>query len=200
LDPPQALGNGATWTRRVVSTERTINTNIAQDAFLEVALYDPDNEAASLTDKIASVEVRWTFEEDCSVTLLCPGLTATVLEWAPGTASWSGRTSATRRFLGNPDDQTGTALVELDDPDNLHKLRLRAEYGELKNVEIQAYSSEGAPVPLPGRVRIDAWGQYGGTQQHLTVRLPRRTPLSGLYDFAVFSECSIVKGYPISCP
>ena len=196
---PQALGNGATWTRLVASSERTIEATIAQDAFVEVALYDPDNENQSLTDKIARVEVRWTFDEDCSASV-CPGLTAAVLEWSPGTATWTGRTSETRRFLGVADVRTGIALIELADPDSLHKLRLRAEYGKLKNVEIQAFASDDTPVPLPGRVRIDAWGRYGDTQQHLTVRLPRRTPLSGLYDFAVFSECSIVKGYPISCP
>ena len=196
---PQALGNGATWTRQASSTERTIEATLAQDSSLEIALFDPDNESQGLTDKIARVEVRWTFDEDCSESI-CPGLTATVLEWAPGTPSWGGRTSETQRFLGTADSRTGEALIELVNPDSLHNLRLRAEFGKLKNVEIQAFSSDDAPVPLPGRVRIDAWGQYGDTQQHLTVRLPRRTPLSGLYDFAVFSECSIVKGYPISCP
>ena len=39
-----------------------------------------------------------------------------------------------------------------------------------------------------------------GVEQKLLVTLPRQTPLSGVYDFVVFSECSIVKGGSISCP
>jgi hypothetical protein len=198
---PQALGNGATWTRRVSSTERSIDATIAQDSFLEVALYDPDDESRSLAERAARVEISWTFDEDCAETP-CPGLTASVLEWIPGTPNWSGRAVETQRFLGVAGTKTGAASIAFDPDtlDRLRKVRLRAEYGKLKNVQIQAFALDGSVVPLPGRIRIDAWGQYNETQQHLTIRLPRRTPLLGLYDFAIFSECSIVKGYPISCP
>jgi hypothetical protein len=49
-------------------------------------------------------------------------------------------------------------------------------------------------------VTIDVTGTYSSTKQRLIVSIPRQEPLSGLYDFAVFSECSLVKGSPISCP
>ncbi len=201
VETPQPLNNGASWTRTVAGKERTVVADIPRDSFIELALYDPDSEAESLADAIKKISVDWTYDPCVLEEDTCPKLIATVVRWEPSTTTWSEDAAQTERFESGVADAP-PAYITLDNLIDLHKLRLRAEDADLHEVRIQAYSDDAmnVPVDLPGRVRIDTWGKFGQTQQHLTVRLPRRTPLSGIYDFALFSECSLVKGYPISCP
>lgn len=201
VDTPQVMNNGASWTRTVVGSEPIVYAEIPRDAFIELALYDPDQEAFSLAMAIHKVTVDWNYNDCVPEDDTCPKLVATLTQWEPSATSWSEDAAKTIRFATGVD---GAPPVEISlaNPAYLHKLRLRAEDADLHDVRVQAYADDALtiPVDLPGRVRIDTWGRFGQTQQHLTVRLPRRTPLSGLYDFALFSECSLVKGYPISCP
>ena len=48
-------------------------------------------------------------------------------------------------------------------------------------------------IPIPSRLIITADGRYRDSIQQVEVRTPIRPPLSGLYDFVLFSEESIVK-------
>jgi hypothetical protein len=49
-------------------------------------------------------------------------------------------------------------------------------------------------VDLPSRVAITATGAFGTAHQAVEFRLPRLQPLTGAFDYAIFSQCSIVKG------
>lgn len=53
---------------------------------------------------------------------------------------------------------------------------------------------------LRGFTLIEMRGSYVGTRQRITVTLPQELPASGLFDHVVFSECSLVKGGPATCP
>ncbi len=193
-DAPVTLSNQASWTRDVAYTEPQIKTHLAKDSTFELDLFDPDAETQAYADNITQVTVDWS-TATCTVGS-CPKLSYNLVHWDAGLTQWqAGMVESGRLVSGEQvaiDLSPGTAS-------RLYKLRLRAEEQPVDDVLITAYSGN-TPVDIPGRVRIDADGSFGGTQQHLTVRLPRRTPLSGLYDFAVFSECSLVKGYPIRCP
>jgi hypothetical protein len=81
-----------------------------------------------------------------------------------------------------------------------YRVRLRAEHGTLRDVVVKAFDRFNQQAKVPGRVVVDGYGEFGGIVQRVTVRVPRRSPLSSLFDFAIFSECSLVKGYPIACP
>lgn len=48
-------------------------------------------------------------------------------------------------------------------------------------------------IDIPSRLIINAQADYGSSHQELKVRTPIRPPLSGLYDFVIFSEEEIVK-------
>jgi len=198
---PQQQANGASWTRTVAGKERVISAQLPRDSFIELALYDPDREGISLADAIKRVAVSWTNDPCVPEDDTCPKLVATLVKWSPGTTTWSEDASKTERFTTGVDG-VPPAYITLSDVGDLYKLRLRAEDADIRDLRVQAYADDAmnTPVDLPGRIKIDTWGRYGTTQQHLTARLPRRMPLSGMYDFAVFSECSLVKGYPISCP
>lgn len=193
------LQNGATWYRIVSGKEQVVNTLIPQDSFYEVALYDPDQEGALLADQISVVRLDWSNDPCAEEDDICPALIITMVKWDPLSDQWSEDALTSWRFASDANGATSTQYLNIA-PSYLYKMRLRAEDGDIKDVMVRGYDEGGQAVDLPGRVRIDAYGNFGTTRQHLAVRLPRRTPLSGLFDFAIFSECSLVKGYPISCP
>lgn len=186
---PQVLDNGAEWTRQIETAEPVIYMTIPKDSLAEVALYDPDEPIETTT--IKSVKVWWN--DDCGG---CSVLHTTLVGWLPQAISEF--ESTTYRYTWNPASPTVT--IPLGGLQQLYRLRLRADGGTMEDVEIRAVDASGADVDLPGRVKIDARGHYVNTQQRLTVTMPRQVPLSSVYDFVVFSECSLVKGGPISCP
>jgi hypothetical protein len=191
---PQPLTNTASWTRAVTDREDVIYAGtIPRDSFIEVALFDPDQETTA-TD-IASVDVTWT--DQCAG---CTVLRTTMIGWRPGgPIAWDPLDPA-KVGIATFNHTGGTASVSTGADNKLYRLRLLARQGDLENVQVRAKDGSAQPTTLPGRVKIDAVGSYGGVEQRLTVTLPRQTPLSGVYDFVVFSECSLVKAGVASCP
>jgi hypothetical protein len=51
----------------------------------------------------------------------------------------------------------------------------------------------GGNCSLPGRVDITATGSYRGSTRLMDLTVPRLSPISGIFDYGVFSECSIDK-------
>ncbi|MBI4457546.1 hypothetical protein HY633_01120 [Candidatus Uhrbacteria bacterium] len=187
---PVALGNGAAWTRDVSGTEQVIFANVPEDSFVHLDLFDPDNETTAPC--IARVQVDWDPGNGAA-------LRTTLMPWSPGSPFNWDQNAVTTNYAG------GSISIPLDQT-KLYALRLRALHATLTDVSITAYGpanscSSGEEIkPLPGRVSIDSIGEFGSSRQRLNVTLPRRTPLSGVYDFVIFSECSLVKGGTISCP
>jgi len=189
ITTPESMTNGATYTRDVTGTEPVIYLTIPQDSTAEIALYDPDQPISETG--IDSVRIWWN--DDCSG---CSVLHSTLVGWLP--QSITGFDNVTNNYPWNP--SSPTAGISLGGQNQLYRLRLRADNATMKDVEVRAYDASNNDIDLPGRVRIDAHGSYVDTEQRVTVTLPRQVPLSGVYDFVVFSECSLVKGGPISCP
>jgi hypothetical protein len=184
---PQSLANNSAWTVTVAPSEPVVYAgNLTQDSFTEIALYDPDQPTTATN--IASVSVTWL--DDC---LGCSVLEAAMVSWlSGGPIAWDPN-AATYRFTG------GSATLSAASG-KLYRLRLMARSGGFQNVQVRAYDVAGAAVPVPGRVRIEAIGAFSTVRQRLTAVMPRELPLSGLYDFVVFTECSLVKGGTVSCP
>jgi len=60
-------------------------------------------------------------------------------------------------------------------------------------ITLKVYNDSGELVDIPSRLIIASAASFGNSQQTVTVRTPIRPPLSGLYDFVLFSEKEIVK-------
>lgn len=60
-------------------------------------------------------------------------------------------------------------------------------------ITLTAHNRVTGPEPIPSRLIIDAEAISGRSLQRLRVRTPVRPPVSGLYDFVLFSEEQIVK-------
>ena len=212
--------NGAAWSRDVQGDEDEIRLAIPRDSFFEINLFEPAGGRLGHLDETAfargidHLEVDWAEPDGCVAADNCPVLFAEWVRWNPNSLDADptdplspGVMVFSKRY--RKVDLTGPARIppiedkfpaSLQIPTYAYRLRLRAEYADMRNVVITAKDNLGDKINIPGRVKVDAWGRYGDTYQKLSVRIPRKTPLSSLFDFAVFSECSLVKGYPISCP
>jgi len=187
----KTLGNAATWKRTVTGTEDVLYIGgLADNSFTEVTLFDPDTQASSGVD-----HVNITWADKCSG---CTILGASIVGWQPGTV-WDPLSAASVDFTATR-HPGGSASVTVPAPTKLNRLRLRAIGGDLDDVRIRGYDGANVLKPLPGRIKIDSRGTFVGVEQKLLISLPRNAPLSGAFDFVVFSECSIVKGGTISCP
>jgi len=183
------LGNGATWSRSVSTKETVLHVGtLPQDAVAEVALYDPDDVDAVLD--ISFVKVTW--DDACTGASI---LRSTLIGW--DATGWTPN-AVMNQFVHSPDG----ALIAIP-TSRLHRLRLIAKNCDLQNVVVTALKDTVGvltAVDIPGRLKIVATGTYANVNQTLTATIPRRTPLSGLFDFVLFSECSLVKGSIGSCP
>ncbi|MDD5251652.1 MAG: hypothetical protein PHT12_03380 [Patescibacteria group bacterium] len=193
---PQLVENSATWTRLVSPTEPTLTFDLARDSFVEIDLFDPDkpSEALAPPNDIASILLTWP-ENTCQ-SGACPHLVASLVAWDPlNFNTWSEEASSVQRVSAS---FSGLTLSNLSD--RQHRLRLRAEDGDFRQLTVAALNGVGNQALIPGRAVIRVSGQYGGAVQTIQVRAPRHAPLSSIFDFAIFSECSVVKGFPIRCP
>lgn len=193
LPDAATLGNGARWTRTVAMAENAVFTVIPQDDLLEISLYDP-LQPITATD-LSRVRVWWT--DECGG---CSAIQASLVGWLPQQLAWDQDSTTQTLRAGSA---SSPLVISLADPNRLYRLRLRALNADLKNVEIRVFSDVNVvdePRDIPGRVRIDARGLFRDAQQRISVTLPQREPGSGLLDFALYSECSIVKGGPATCP
>jgi hypothetical protein len=218
--PSVTLDNRAKWERTVTAGETDLVIRLPQDAGYEIDLIDFDKDLTDDQPEIAWLRMTWVPPAGCDMADTCPILEVSAVSFDPNvTDSWekmsgldqatsdsvfetieySGVTtpfyygSMTRRFTD------GLAVVGLT-PGRLNIVRLRAEAAAIDRLTVRALNESGVQLAVPGRVKIDTVGRMGGTEQRLTVRMPRRPPLMGIYNFAVFSECSLVKGHPIRCP
>jgi hypothetical protein len=222
------MPNDSAWTRDVDIEEEEIRLAIPENSFFEINLFEPSEPLGKLSGinpdyaDIARLQVTWGEEGVICDPLggVCPKLHA---EWVRWDANDLGVDDSIQVFsqlyLANGIETVmvpplvGDLSISLDrlagvegvtEPlkldDYAYRLRLRAEGGDLRDVTIRAINTFGDQVPIPGRIKVEAYGKYAGITQKLTVRVPRRSPLSSLFNFVVFSQCSLVKGYSISCP
>jgi len=187
------LTNNVTWTRTVTASESSVYIpTIPQDGTAELLLYDPDTNTP--LNGLDHVEISWTGPASSSV----PVLSALAAGWFKNVA------------VTTPDQvqtyvnkwTTSPATITLNDPNKLYRLRLRAENTALSGITVKAWT--GLPTPaiinLGTRLTVTSNGDYYGARQRLSATWPRRLPAAGLFDFVMFSECSLVKTVPPSCP
>lgn len=185
------LDNGATWSRTVATSESVVYAgNLIEDGIYEVALYNPDASINALD--IDSVKLTWA--DSCAG---CTVAETSFITWNAGSpVIWNPNVTVLR----NTWTSDGVTL-SVPDVTKLQRLRITSKGGDISNLQIRAYNASGVQTTVPGRLKIDAIGRFANASQKLTATLPRTVPLSGIFDYVVFTECSLVKGGPSSsCP
>lgn len=193
------MGNGSNWKRTLSATETTIFTSIPKEKSYEIVLWNP--EAPSTPAGIESMTFSW--DDDCGGT---SGLEVLTTGWDPAAV---GGFNALVAFHGDSPALTFLRVTpRVIDNDftagKAYRVRLRAKTCNISNLAVSAYSAEnaiGPQVPMPSRIAISSTGSYNTARQAVELKLPRLQPLSGAFDFVIFSQCSLLKGVTsIPCP
>jgi hypothetical protein len=186
------MGYGARWSRSLQSTETTIFAAIPKDRSYEVVLWDPETPS----NPAGAESLSFAWDDLCGGT---SGLEVLATGWDPGA---SGGFNPSVAFHG---DSPALTFLHIDprviDNDfqaaKAYRVRLRAKNCDIFNLAITAYSADnagGTQVPIPSRLAVESVGTYATARQAMELKLPRLQPLSGAFDFVIFSQCSLLKG------
>lgn len=190
-----SLGPNGKWSRVVSGSEQAVATNIVKDRSYEMLLWNPDSPANPMG--VESMTYAWS--DSCGGT---SALEVEVVGWDPSIPNGSSVFSSDVTFHG-----TSPALTYLYNSSGItdnsfsaglaYRSRFRAKNCDIYNLTVTAWSADdagGAVVSLPSRVVITSTGTFGSSRQAMEIRLPRLQPLSGAFDYVIFSQCSILKG------
>ncbi len=190
--------NGSSWkfNGSFASTTNKIIPSVATSSFAVVDLFDPDNVGPAGADQVT---VTWNNGPDC-------GLQYANLE--VGYAEWnlSGNIIPNKFTIEKKNDSTILAPGDQNqaiilDANRSYRLRLAPSICSVANVVVQPLSA-GVPTVFPGDVTLSAEGTFGPASQKIAVTMPKLDVLSGLFNFVVFTECTLVKqdGVTPICP
>lgn len=186
------MGNASEWSRTLTATETTIFTSIPKDRSYEVVLWNP--EAPSSPAGIESLTFAW--DDNCGGTsgleVLSAGWDPTAVGGFAPIVSFHGDSPALTFLRVTP------RVIDNDfTPAKAYRVRLRAKTCDISNLAISAYSADnagGSQMPIPSRIAVDSTGTYVTARQAMEFKLPRLQPLTGAFDFVIFSQCSLLKG------
>lgn len=169
-----------TWNRPTPITNKIqslTKDELLKDQTWQIDLYNPDNLSSDFLPA-QRLAVSWGSGDGW--------LEVSWVGWSNG--EW---TPITIKKI-NPARSTGTD-IDLSQADNegatLFRVRFRALFDNISNLEVASRDEK----LLLSDIVIKSVGQFGQVQQAVEARLPRESPLSGLYDFVIFSEDSIIK-------
>ena len=186
------MANGSGWSRSITASETTLFAEVPKNRVYEIVLWNPESPASP-----AGVEsMTFSWDDVCGGT---SGLEVLAAGWDPAgvggfdpDVAFHG-SSAALTFL-----RTLPRVIDNDfSASKAYRIRLRAKVCDIFNMAVSAYSADnaaGAQVEIPSRVAVAANGTFGTARQAVELRLPRLQPLSGVFDYVIFSQCSILKG------
>lgn len=195
------LPNNASYLMITDDAEDYLVTNLLKDQTLQLDLYIPGS-LLPLDSPVKSLGFSWSDD---------PGSWLEV-RWVAWTTLGVLNPEVTGAERGKKIPPGDDQIINLDVNDYLYKVRITARYADVSNLEIVAYDQVnpnptdcGTPgpgsdcqTPIPGRIKIKGLGEYpnnspSAAKQAILVTLPQISPLSGLYDYVIFSEDPVVK-------
>lgn len=182
--------NGATVSFSAATSSNTIFVStIPQDQVYELSLFHAG--ATPPAGGVSRLVVRW--QANCFDSSV---MEVQHVNWTPG-SGWNASIAKFRyAYNQQPVD------IALPAPaTNAYRVRLRPEGCDANEVRIDAFDGAGQPTSVPDRATIVSNGSYAGVRQAVQIVAPLFAPLSSIYDFVLFSECSITKdGSASECP
>jgi hypothetical protein len=183
--------------RQKPTTETIGNATAEWEATLaeEAVFKIPQNDYAVLNlpqnSRIDTIEIPpWTKAPDCPSWIEVSGLS-----WDPTSPQGFSEADVQRQPYALGDSPVRFDVLA----DKAVQIRIKALYCDIHKLEVYGLA-DGGPTSLPSRVVINSTGDYLGSRQALRISTLARPPLSGLFDFVIFSECSLVKGGVPACP
>jgi len=185
LIPPGDCGLG--YLKCAVSIDdqnvKRIQMKLAKDQTFQFDLFNPDNPGAGAN--VESLRISWgslaAFPEISSV------------EWTPGAQlNWNEYPAAAvnKRIIGV------TGFDNYFSASKNYRVRVKALRSDMNNLDLQLFSSDnggGSSVNFPNFLLVNSTGESSGATQTVTVKFNRYPPLSGMFDYVLFSEAKLKK-------
>lgn len=153
--------------------------DLPENQSFQIDLYDPLD--FNDTVDLESMDLSWDGDGWIELSLV---------EWDAGAqVVWNDE--AVQKFLYNQN-----ALCNVFQQGKNYLVRLKALTGDVENLSVTIYTGENATgneISFPQFVVVNSSGKNGNVKQKIQVELPRKAPLHGLFDYALFSEESIIK-------
>lgn len=174
------LENNVKWDSKTEKTEPSIIGSLQKNKSAQIELYDPEDSKKS--SELESMKITWTG----------PGswIEVSYVEWSPGAAIAYPDQTVKLQYSG------GLAVINAFSSTKAYKVTIKALYAEITDMTIQAYSLDNAAgdlVPITNHLTMVGTGSYGQTRQSIEVIVPQEAPVSGIFDYVIFSEESLVK-------
>ncbi|MBU0670543.1 hypothetical protein KKF29_00115, partial [Patescibacteria group bacterium] len=195
----ELLKNNSKWSiNSVTDSEDSVSTPLAQLNSMEVNYYNPDDYATSIITGSSQLEVTWIETSACAAPT---DVEITVNKWHAG--YWPedpDKEDIVEKFLAS-----GGSYTRALDSGWFYQVRARPMDCDLDEITITAIdttSSQPKVVPIYGELTITSIGESGRSKQALVAKTTWQVPIYSLYDFALFSECDIVKesSPKVNCP
>jgi hypothetical protein len=186
------LSNASRWARTTADKELQIYGKIEKDNSMQVDLFDPENAIAA---GIESVKIEWV--SNCILPAVST-IEVSFISWDPA-VGWSEATEKKFKYTSLASPVINNSFSSAKS----YRLRIKSLYCDIGNVVVTAWGADNAAPPqieIPARIVLNSTGEYSIARQAIRVTMPRRSPMSGLYDYVLFSECSLVKGDEAVCP
>lgn len=178
-----SFANGSSWASEdgshYVTTNVKVFPTLARGDVQFVDLYDPDYLGAA-----AGVgQVRWQWTDSTGLCQVELGYA----EWTTGSVvipdQFKFYTS-----VGGSGSQILTST-------KAYRLRFRSKNCTISNFQVRVYQNVGdvSPINFPGDITIAAEGTYKKSKQAIAVTMPRLDVLSSVFNYVIFSECSLIK-------
>lgn len=194
-----SMGNGAAYEiAGVTATEDVAMFDLDALESAEVDYFDPDNPMQSIiTDPASQVEIGWNDGSDCA----SPAEVEVSLgQWQEG--QWSESPDQVNKIVSSSPPVYLGMLTNW-----VYRVRVRPLNCSAEDLEIRAYVNDGSPdppaIPIYGQIAVTSLGRAGNSQAALQARTTWNAPVYSLYDFALFSQCDIIKTDPalsVVCP
>ena len=195
------MDNNASYKIIAEDSENVVIKSLAQDETLQLDLYNSGSLSA-LSPAVKALGFNWLEQQNAWLEVRWISWT-TAGSLNPGAASnWQNK----GRKISQGDVPY---IMNLENADNyLYSVRLTARYASITNLEVKAYDTinpvtncdplTSCQIGIPGRVFIKGLGEYpngksDAAKQAILVTMPEVEPLSGFYDYVLFSEEAIMK-------
>ncbi len=183
---------------RTVSDElANINIGLKKDEFYQIDVFDQED--VSLGSDLDTLSIEW--DSNCGDD---SWIELTINEWEilGGEIDWSSQDAHIKKCLFNLSDSPvtigdGTICIDFD-PENAYQFRFKALYCDVSNLILSAKNQSGNTLYFKNIYNSTSVGEYPldaeeASRQALTVSLRKTSPLSGLFDYVIFSEKSLIK-------
>ena len=185
-----SYGNGGTWvsTGAYEPTTSKKFTQVSTSSFAIIDLFDPDK--LNIPPGIASMHITWSkADPDCA------GMAQLEVSYGYWKVVDGVPQLPDESYTVLAKDALKDLIVSPLDTGRAYRVRLKAFECAASNVTVSLFSDVNATQSktFPGDITLGAEGTFSKTTQKITVTMPKLDVLSGLFGFAIFSECSLVK-------